>query len=166
MNRYIANYIGSGCSIKQRNDGVGFGMKMKMTERCAICGCELHRTKGTYALPTSEGRSHASKHHFVAERFFGRSNNRPGTQRDRVFTDCPWGVEGQTAIFCYDYHEELLHNPVFLPVDIALLADLVKKRHLDEDIKTGSKDKIAPRIKLLHEIIQQGLKALSKGKNF
>jgi hypothetical protein len=43
-----------------------------MTEKCAICGCELHRIAGTYARPTVEGRSHASKHHFVSERFFGR----------------------------------------------------------------------------------------------
>jgi hypothetical protein len=67
-----------------------------MTERCAICGCELHRTKGTYASPTVEGRSHASKHHFLANRFFGRSNSGRGTQRDKVFKGCPWGSEGQT----------------------------------------------------------------------
>ena len=134
-----------------------------MTERCAICGCELHRTHGTYARSTVVGRSHASKHHFVAERFFGRSNNRRGTRRDRVFEKCPWDVEGQTAVFCYDCHEELLHNPIFLPVDIARLADLVKERRLDEVRKTESKDKIAGRIKLFHEIIQRGLKELKKG---
>jgi hypothetical protein len=99
----------------------------------------------------------------VAERFFGRSKNRHGTQRDKVFEECPWGVEGQTAVFCYDCHEELLHNPIFLPADIARLTELVKERCLDEDRKTKSKDKIAGRIKLLHEIIQQGLKELKKG---
>ena len=131
-----------------------------MIETCSICGCELHRTKGTYALPTAEGRSHASKHHFVAERFFGRSKNRRGTQRDKIFEKCPWGVEGETTIFCYECHEELLHNPVFLPDDIERLASLVKKRGLDENRKTESKDKIAGRIKLLHEIIQRGLEEL------
>jgi hypothetical protein len=136
-----------------------------MTEKCAICGCALHRTQGTYARPTVEGRSHASKHHFVAERFFGRSNNRRRTQRDRIFEECPWGVEGQTVVFCYDCHEELLHNPIFLPLDIARLADLVRKRHLDEYKKKESKDKIAGRIKLLHEIIQRGLEALTKEKS-
>jgi hypothetical protein len=40
---------------------------------------------------------------------------------------------------------------------------LVKERHLDEDRKTKSKDKIAGRIKLLHEIIQRGLEELKKG---
>lgn len=134
-----------------------------MSERCAICGCKLHRTKATYALPTTEGRSHASRHHFVANRFFGRSNNRHRTQRDRVFEKCPWNVEGQTAVFCYDCHEELLHNPVFLPADIARLADLVKERGLNEDIKTESRDRIAGRIKLLHEIIQKGIAELKKG---
>jgi hypothetical protein len=87
-------------------------------------------------------------------------------REDRVFVECPWGVEGQTAIFCYDCHEELLHNPIFLPVDIAHLADLVRERHLDEDTKTESKDKIAGRIKLLHEIIQRGLVELKKGRHF
>jgi hypothetical protein len=135
---------------------------MTMTERCAICGYELHRTKGTYALPTVEGRSHASKHHFVAERFFGRSNNRRGTQRERIFEICPWGVEGQTAVFCYDCHEELLHNPVFLPPDIAHFADLVKDHSLDEERKTESKDKIVGRIRLLHEVIERGLEELKK----
>ena len=133
---------------------------MKMIETCSICGCELHRTKDTYALPTVEGRSHASKHHFVAERFFGRSKNRRGTQRDKIFEKCPWGVEGETTIFCYECHEELLHNPVFLPDDIERLASLVKERGLDENRKTESKDKIAGRIKLLHEIIQRGLEEL------
>lgn len=133
-----------------------------MPERCAICGCELHRTQDTYARPTVKGRSHASKHHFVAERFFGRSKNRRRTQRDRIFNKCPWGVEGRTEIFCYDCHEELLHNPIFLPDDIVRLANLVKKRRLDENGKTDSKDKIAGRIKLLQKIIQQGLKELEK----
>ena len=133
-----------------------------MTERCAICGCELHRAEGTYALPTVEGRSHASKHHYIAERFFGRSNNRKGTQRDKIFEKCPWGFEGETALFCYDCHEELLHNPIFLPTDIDRFADLVKARSLNEDRKTESKDKIAGRIKLLHEVIRRGLEELGK----
>jgi len=98
----------------------------------------------------------------VAERFFGRSNNRRGTQRERIFEECPWGVEGKTAIFCYDCHEELLHNPIFLPSDIAHFADLVKERSLHEDGKTESKDKIAGRIKLFHEVIQRGLEELKK----
>ena len=131
-----------------------------MTEKCAICGCNLHRAKNTYALPTPQGRSHASRHHFVAERFFGRSKNRSVTQRSRVFKKCPWNVEGKTAIFCYDCHEELLHNPVFLQEDIDRLAALVQKRGLNENQKTTSKDKIAGRIKLLHKIIQLGLEKL------
>jgi hypothetical protein len=40
-----------------------------MSEHCAICGCQLHR-QSSYAKPTIEGGSHASEHHFVAERFF------------------------------------------------------------------------------------------------
>ncbi len=77
-----------------------------------------------------------------------------------MFEECPWGVEGKTTIFCYDCHEELIHNPVFLPKDIERLATLVKERGLDEKSKTDSKEKIAGRIKLLHEIIQRGLEEL------
>src|SRR5580765_5408156 len=89
----------------------------RMTEFCAICGCELHRTAGTYARATREGRSHATRHHFVAERFFGRSANRRSTQTDSIFAKCPWGIEGLSDVFCYECHEELLHNPVLLPDD-------------------------------------------------
>src|SRR5438034_11356030 len=88
-----------------------------MAEACAICGCQLHRTRDTYATATIEGRSHASKHHFVAERFFGRSTNRRGTKTEGLFNACPWGREGESEVFCYECHEELLHNPVLLPWD-------------------------------------------------
>jgi len=79
-----------------------------------------------------------------------------------VFKECPWNVEGKTAIFCYDCHEELLHNPVFLQEDIDRLAALVQKRGLNENKKAASKDKIAGRIKLLHKIIQLGLEKLER----
>ena len=131
-----------------------------MTEKCAICGCPLHRIKATYARPTAQGRSHASRHHFVSERFFGRSNNRKGTQRAKIFEKCPWGHEGKTAVICYDCHEELLHNPVFLPDDILRFAKLVEQRGLSESQKTDSRDKIAGRIKLLREVIHDGLSSL------
>jgi hypothetical protein len=47
-----------------------------MAETCAICGCEIHRN-GDYAKPTVKGRSHATRYHFVAERFYGRSGACP-----------------------------------------------------------------------------------------
>ena len=130
-----------------------------MSEHCAICGCELHRD-GDYAAPNVMGRSHATRHHYVAERFFGRSANRPGTQRDQIFPACPWNVEGQSVVFCYECHEELIHNPVFLPDDIEAFAALVKARGLDEQTKPESRDKIAGRIRLLHEVIAAGLKSI------
>ena len=124
--------------------------------RCCVCGCQVHRG-GEYATPTIQGRSHATKHHFVAERFFGRSKNRKGNQRERVFPSCPWAVEGRSAVFCYDCHELLLHNPVFLPEDIEGFARLVRDRGLDEAVKTDATDKLAGRIRLLHEAIARGL---------
>ncbi len=137
-----------------------------MTERCAICGCQLHRTKNTYARPNVEGRSHATSHHYVAERFFGRSTNRGGTKTEGVFSSCPWGHEGESVVFCYECHEELIHNPVFLPEDIARFAALVRQRCLSEKMKTGSRELIAGRIALFHEVIARGLASLLReGEN-
>jgi hypothetical protein len=127
-------------------------------DRCAICRCPLHRTKGTYA--TIEGRRHASKHHFVAERFFGRSNNRRGTQRERIFASCPWGHERKWGLFCFECHELLLHNPVLLPQDIQRFSQLVHQRGLSKDSKPEGSTMIAERIKLFHEVISRGLTAL------
>ena len=125
-------------------------------ERCCICGCKTHRGGG-YATPTLQGRSHATRHHFVAERFYGRSANRKGDQRERLFEPCPWGVEGKSAVFCYDCHELLLHNPVFLPEDLEAFARLVRDRQLDEPVKTEDTAKLAGRIQLLHEVIRRGI---------
>ena len=127
-----------------------------MNESCAICGCRLHRDGG-YAEPTVRGRSHATKHHYVAERFFGRSTNRRTEVREGIFRVCPWGYEGKQIVLCYDCHEELIHNPVFLPEDIERFAALVKARGLSEDVKPSDRLKIAGRIRLLREIIDAGL---------
>lgn len=133
-------------------------------EFCAICGCQVHRGKNVYGKPTPEGRAHASRHHYIAERFFGRSKNRTGTQRQKIFAECPWAPEdeGATALFCYDCHEELIHNPVLLPDDIVAFGEIVKRRHLDETKKDESRTQIAGRIKLFHEVIKRGLEQLSK----
>jgi hypothetical protein len=131
-----------------------------MTEYCAICNCPVHRTAGTYAKANALGRSHASEHHFVAERFFGRSANRPGTIVDPIFSQCPWAQEGKTAVFCYECHEELLHNPVLLQQDIQLLAALVEARGLAESGKTEDRSRLAGRIKLFQEIISRGIQSL------
>jgi hypothetical protein len=128
-------------------------------ETCSICGCQVHRS-GEYATPTIAGRSHATNHHFVAERFFGRSRNRRGTKRDGIFEICPFGHEHETAVYCYECHEELLHNPILLPTDIEVLAELVKRRGINETSKPEHREKIAARVLLLHEAISVGLKEL------
>lgn len=130
-----------------------------MSEKCAICGCQLHRG-GEYAKPTVRGRSHATEHHYVAERFFGRSSNRRGTQRTPIFDECPWGVEGGKVVFCYECHEELIHNPVLLLKDVELFAKLVQQRGFNETSKKEDRSHIAGRIKLLHEVIAKGLEQL------
>ena len=131
-----------------------------MQEYCAICKCRLHRTAGTYALATVEGRSHATRHHFVAERFFGRSSNRRGTKTDGLFKQCPWGVEGESAVFCYECREELIHNPVLLHVDVERLAELVRLRGLAEEEKAADRSRISGRVRLLHEAISLGIQQL------
>jgi hypothetical protein len=136
---------------------IGAGM---VEERCALCGCLLVRGSRIYAKPTVEGRAHATKHHYVAERFFGRSGNRRGEERARIFEECPWGLEGETDIFCYECHEEIIHNPVFVRHDVERLARLVRKRGLSEDIKPENRAKLAARIQLLHEVIDAGLDML------
>ena len=142
--------------------GQGYrGMNQRSAENCAICGCKLHRD-GDYAKPTVKGRSHATEHHYVAERFFGRSANRPGTSREPIFKDDEWNLEKRTAAYCYECHEELIHNPVFLADDITAFSDLVRARGLSEDDKTDDRSKISGRIKLLHEVIKAGLDALKK----
>ena len=132
----------------------------KQPEFCIICGCLLHG-KGIYASDTNESRARRSTHHLVAERFFGRSGNRPGDMRGRVFQKCPWGAEGSTTVLCYECHELLLHNPVFLDADLQVFAALVRARGLQEDSKTETRDKLAGRIQLLHEVIAAGLHAVS-----
>ena len=134
-------------------------------DKCAICGCVLHRTKDTYGRPTIQGRSHASKHHYVPERFFGRSKNRRGTQREKIFESCPWGHESEATLFCYDCHEELLHNPVLLPEDIYLFSSIVQNKGLAEHEKTASREKLGRRIMLFREIIRRGLEEVAQGNS-
>jgi hypothetical protein len=134
--------------------------QLSRVERRAFCNCVLHRTAGTYARPTVEGRSHATRHHLVAERFFGRSTNRRGTKTEGIFASCPWSQEGVTKVFCYECHEELLHNPVFLAEDVQRFAQLVKARCLDEEQKSGDRSKLAGRIRLFHEALSIGLQSL------
>jgi hypothetical protein len=133
---------------------------LSIPERCAFCNCLLQRKSGTYARANLLGRSHATKHHLVAERFFGRSSNRKGTKTDGIFEVCPWKQEGVTQVFCYECHEEMLHNPVFLPEDVQMFRELVQVRCLDEAEKTEERTKLAGRIRLFHDVLAAGLKAL------
>jgi hypothetical protein len=130
-----------------------------MDEQCQLCDCLLNHGKD-YAKNTLEGRSHATKHHYIAERFYGRSANRPDTLREGIFTEPPYEIKEVTGHFCYECHEELLHNPILLPEDIKGFAELVLKRGLKETEKTEDKDQIGGRIMLFHEIIEAGIAVL------
>jgi len=134
-------------------------------QTCTLCGCLVHRT-GDYGQPTVKGKSHASLHHFVAERFFGRSANRPGELRDAYpLSEAYQQHEGRTGVFCYECHEELLHNPIILPDDLSLLHQLFVTRGLTEIQKSEDRTKAAGRVSLLHEIIRRGLESINNQKS-
>ena len=135
-------------------------MKTKPIERCRICHCKLHRSK-EYARPTNKGRAGATRHHFVAERFFGRSTNRRGSSRPAIFSACPWDYEGKDLVLCYECHEELVHNPVLLPEDFEILRELVLAKGFSEEDKPDHREKIAGRIRLFHEAIAMGLRQMA-----
>ena len=63
-------------------------------------------------------------------------------------------------VFCFECHEELLHNPVLLPDDISRFAELVRVRGQSEDAKPRDRARIAQRVILLHEIIARGLEVV------
>jgi hypothetical protein len=63
-------------------------------------------------------------------------------------------------MFCYECHEELLHNPVLLPEDVSRFADLVRLSGLSETVKNEDRSKIAGRVALFHDVIARGLKVL------
>ena len=130
----------------------------------AVLGPALARLDGGAIMAAARRRSLARgrrlrepQHHFVPERSFGRSANRQGTKTEGIFERCPWGFEGKSMTFCYECHEELLHNPVLLPEDIACFADLVESRGLAESLKSEDRSKIAGRVALFHEVIARGL---------
>jgi len=130
------------------------------TETCLLCGCIVHRS-GSYGQPSIEGRSHASAHHFVAERFFGRSANRPGELREALPLSETYRVfEGTAGVFCYECHEELLHNPILLPDDIAKLRQCFVQKGITETEKTNDRILAARRVALLHEVIQRGISSM------
>jgi len=92
-------------------------------------------------------------------------DNRRGTKREGIFASCPWGYEGKDAVYCYECHEELLHNPVLLPEDIRAFSALVRVHNLDEQSKPEHRDKIAGRVALFHEAIASGLETLLRRKD-
>ena len=127
-----------------------------MKDRCNICGCKLEQS-GKYA--TFEGRAHPSRHHHVAQRFL-KTIDKNGNEFQPIFSKCPWEIEKKTVVLCYECHEELIQNPVFLPKDIENFKQLVKFRKLAENEKPENRKKLAGRIKLLNEVIETGIEKL------
>jgi len=135
-----------------------------MKEKCKICGCVLVRSdKGRkYAAHTTDGRAHRSGHHHVAQRFL-KTRDKRGNEFQPIFSKCPWEMGKKTVVLCYECHEELIQNPVFLPKDIENFRQLVKFRKFAENEKPENRKKLAGRIRLLNEVIETGIgKLLAK----
>ena len=49
---------------------------------------------------------------------------------------------------------------MFLHTDVSRFAELVKLRKLSESEKTANRDKLAGRIRLLHEVLEVGIERL------
>jgi len=131
--------------------------KQPVKIHCQLCGCLLGCEKGTYAQPTISGRSYGTWHHYIAKRFF--------SQKDSIiFNKNYYKYTGKTEIFCYECHEELLHNPIFLPKDIDKFAMLIRRKRCGEGNqgKILKREKIGQRIMLLHKVISKGLDELLK----
>ena len=68
--------------------------------------------------------------------------------------------EGTAGVFCYECHEELLHNPILLPDDIAKLRQCFVQKGITETEKTNDRILAARRVALLHEVIQRGISSM------
>jgi len=77
-----------------------------------------------------------------------------------IFAVCRWGVGGKSEVFCYECHEDLLHNPVLNPPDLARFAELVHIRGLSEEQKSEDRTLLAGRVKLLQEVFARGLASI------
>ena len=65
----------------------------------------------------------------------------------------------QARVFCYECHEELLHNPILYPDDLSALARLFALRGADESGgKPPGRQKLAKRILVLHEVVSEGIR--------
>jgi len=131
-------------------------------ERCALCRCLVHRTRGTYATDTHEGRSHATGHHLVPQRFLGKSaTRRKKGPRTAILRPDTFPTPGELLVFCYECHEELLHNPMLLEEDIRRLAELFELSEASEpDGKPFEKVRLARRIEIFHNTIAEGVRCL------
>jgi hypothetical protein len=132
-------------------------MEKNVDNKCSICGCQIHRGGNDYAKPDTNGRSHATSHHCVAKRFFYHEN--------QIFDKNEYITQQDILELCYECHEELLHNPIFFRIDIERFAQLARLNHFNEKRKSNNRKKIAGRIRLLHEVIEQGIKTLLEQKN-
>ena len=91
-----------------------------MDSTCEICGCMLCYGGKDYGKQSTEGRSHAGSHHYVAKRFLSRSN-RNGEPHEPIFKNCPAGMEKKEACFVTSAMKNYYTTPYF---HLRILANL------------------------------------------
>ncbi len=110
--------------------------------KCQLCNIELQEGNQNNIYGTDEGMNHISRHHLFPKRFKDYFTNDEIKEIFQIET--PQIVEN----FCYECHEEVLHNLVLNREIIDKLSKLFEGK----DKKT--------RIMIFHEIIKLGLEAI------
>ncbi|HEY9205431.1 MAG TPA: hypothetical protein VIO58_05870 [Candidatus Methanoperedens sp.] len=111
---------------------------------CQLCKTPLKEGNLGYAYGTSEGLTHLSRHHIFPKRLKKYFTN---DEIQKIFhIDNP----SSSMVFCYECHEEILHNIILNDSMVAMLSTLLDRK----DKKT--------KIKIIHEILKKGIEEYSK----
>lgn len=112
---------------------------------CQLCKTPLKEGNLGNIYGTGEGLNHLSRHHLFPKRFKKYYTN---DEIQKIFhIDNP----SSFRVFCYECHEEILHNIVLNDSMVAGLSTLLDGK----DKKT--------KIKIIHEIIKKGIEKYSTG---
>jgi hypothetical protein len=119
-------------------------MVVKMVN-CQICKEALIEGNPGNIYGTDDGLKHRSNHHLLPKRFDGYFTN---DEIRKIFKiDNP----SRVVALCYECHEEVLNNIILNDLMIAGLSTLL----IGKDKKT--------KIKIIHEILKEGIEKYSKG---
>ena len=110
-----------------------------MKKKCLICGVELVEGNPNNKYGTFEGRNYISRHHLFPQRF------QKYFQENEVLNIFGITKFNERAEFCYDCHEEMIHNLILNKEILEKLNEKMNGKNLKE------------RIQIFHEIFKKGL---------